>query len=63
MELWEELVEKNSIPTDPAEKLRYNAEKLVTSAVVQAYDVVLEEGCAYPILTNRPCSSSPSCAI
>ena len=52
MELWEELVEKNSIPTGPAEKLRYNAEKLVNSAIVQAYDVMIEEGCAYSILTN-----------
>lgn len=52
MNLWEELVQKSHIPTDPAEKLQYNAEVLVNSAVVQAYDVMIEEGRAYSILTN-----------
>ncbi|KAJ6123323.1 hypothetical protein N7512_005788 [Penicillium capsulatum] len=52
MDLWEELVQKNHIPTDPAKKLQYNAELLTNSAVVQAYDVMIEEGRAYSILTN-----------
>ncbi|RSL76938.1 hypothetical protein CDV31_017352, partial [Fusarium ambrosium] len=52
MEVWEELVQKDTIPTDPAEKLQYNAERLANSAVVQAYDAMIEEGCAYSILTN-----------
>ena len=38
MNSWEELVQKTHIPTDPAKKLQYNAELLVNSAVVQAYD-------------------------
>ena len=52
MELWEELVRKDTIPTDPAAKLQYNAERMATSAVVQAYDAMIQEGCAYSILTN-----------
>ncbi|RMI97194.1 hypothetical protein CDV36_016243 [Fusarium kuroshium] len=52
MELWGELVQNDTIPTDPTEKLQYNAERLVSSAVVQAYDVVIKEGCAYSTLTN-----------
>lgn len=52
MELWEEMVKCNTVPTDPAEKLKYNAERLVDSAMVQAYDVMIEEGRADAILTN-----------
>ncbi|KAJ5471927.1 hypothetical protein N7539_008496 [Penicillium diatomitis] len=52
MELWEEIFKCNTVPTDPVEKLRYNAERLVDSAIVQAYDVMIEEGRADAILTN-----------
>ncbi|KAL4994947.1 hypothetical protein BDV10DRAFT_142818 [Aspergillus recurvatus] len=52
MELWEEMVKCNTVPTDPMEKLRYNAERLVVSAIVQAFDVMIEEGRADAILTN-----------
>ncbi|KAJ6101887.1 hypothetical protein N7486_004314 [Penicillium sp. IBT 16267x] len=52
MELWEEMVKCNTVPTDHVEKLRYNAERLVDSAMVQAYDVMIEEGRADAILTN-----------
>ncbi|KAJ6171281.1 hypothetical protein N7470_000348 [Penicillium chermesinum] len=52
MDVWEELVQKSYIPTDPAEKLQYNAEVLANSAVVQSYDVMIQEGRAYSILTN-----------
>ncbi|KAJ5338325.1 hypothetical protein N7452_005053 [Penicillium brevicompactum] len=52
MELWDELVNRNTIPTDPAEKMQYNAELLSTSALVQTYDVMIEEGRAHAILTN-----------
>jgi serine/threonine protein kinase len=52
MELWEEMVKCNTVPTDPVEKLRYNAERLVDSAMVQANDVMIEEGRADAILTN-----------
>ncbi|KAF4467278.1 kinase-like domain [Fusarium albosuccineum] len=52
MELWKELVQNDTIPTDPTEKLQYNAERLTNSAVVQVYDVMIKEGCAYSTLTN-----------
>jgi len=52
IDLWEELVQTNHISTDPAKKLQYNAELLTNSAVVQAYDVMVEEGRPYCILTN-----------
>ncbi|SCO54113.1 uncharacterized protein FFNC_15340 [Fusarium fujikuroi] len=52
MELWEELVQDNTIPMDQTKKLQYNAEQLVSSAVVQAYHVMIKEGCAYSTLTN-----------
>ncbi|KAF5234164.1 hypothetical protein FANTH_12266 [Fusarium anthophilum] len=52
MELWEALVQNDAIPTDPTKKLQYNAERLVNSAVVQAYHAMIKEGCAYSTLTN-----------
>lgn len=52
MELWENLVKRNTIPTDPEEKLRYNAERLVNSAIVQEYHVMIEEGREYSYVTN-----------
>ncbi|KAJ5522982.1 hypothetical protein N7513_003275 [Penicillium frequentans] len=52
MELWEEMVHCNIVPMSRIEKLQYNAERLTTSAIVQAYDVMIEEGRADAILTN-----------
>lgn len=52
MDLWEELAQKNHILTDLAKKLQYNAEILANSAVVQVYDMMIEEGRTYSILTN-----------
>ncbi|CAI7646939.1 unnamed protein product [Penicillium bialowiezense] len=54
IDLWDELVNRGTIPTDPVEKIQYNAEILTASALVQAYDVMIEEGLAYAILTNGP---------
>ncbi|KAJ5087271.1 hypothetical protein N7456_010887 [Penicillium angulare] len=52
MQLWEEMVHCDIIPTDHTKKLQYNAEQLVTSAITQTYDVMIQEGCAHGILTN-----------
>ncbi|CAG7936306.1 unnamed protein product [Penicillium salamii] len=52
MDLWEYLVRSNKIPTDQAEKLRYNAERLVCSAIVQEYHVMIQEGLEYSYVTN-----------
>lgn len=52
MELWKEMVRSNKIPTDQDAKLRYNAERLVCSAIVQEYHVMIQEGLEYSYLTN-----------
>ncbi|CAG8095457.1 unnamed protein product [Penicillium olsonii] len=52
MDLWQYLVRSNKIPTDHEEKLRYNAERLVCSAIVQEYHVMIQEGLEYSYVTN-----------
>ncbi|OQD72493.1 hypothetical protein PENDEC_c021G06128 [Penicillium decumbens] len=47
MDLWRDLVRPNKIPTDQEAKLRYNAERLVCSAIVQEYHVMIQEGLEY----------------
>ena len=52
MDLWKQMVRSNKIPTDQDAKLRYNAERLVCSAIVQEYHVMIQEGLEYSYLTN-----------
>ncbi|KAJ6021258.1 hypothetical protein N7540_006762 [Penicillium herquei] len=52
MDLWKTMVRSNKIPTDQDAKLRYNAERLACSAVVQEYHAMFEEGCEYSYVTN-----------
>ncbi|PWY82241.1 hypothetical protein BO70DRAFT_336669 [Aspergillus heteromorphus CBS 117.55] len=52
MELWKDMVRSNKIPTDQAAKLRYNAERLVCSALAQEYHVMIQEGLEYSYVTN-----------
>ncbi|KAJ6037375.1 hypothetical protein N7540_001654 [Penicillium herquei] len=52
MELYEQVVKRNTIPTEPTEKLQYNAELLTASALVQIYDAMIEKGREYGVLTN-----------
>lgn len=52
MDLWKKMVRSNKIPTDQDAKLRYNAERLVCSAIVQEYHVMIQEGLEYSYLTN-----------
>ncbi|KAJ5326885.1 uncharacterized protein N7506_009987 [Penicillium brevicompactum] len=52
MELWDELVNRDTVPSDPMEILQYNAELSSASALVQTYDIMIEEGRAHAILTN-----------
>ncbi|KAJ5726573.1 uncharacterized protein N7483_007930 [Penicillium malachiteum] len=52
MDLWKTMVRSNKIPTDQDAKLRYNAERLACSAVVQEYHAMFEEGCEYSFVTN-----------
>jgi hypothetical protein len=46
------MVRSNKITTDHAEKLKYNAERLVCSAIVQEYHVMIQEGLEYSYITN-----------
>lgn len=52
MDLWKYMVRSNKVTTDHAEKLIYNAERLVCSAVVQEYHVMIQEGLEYSYVTN-----------
>ena len=52
MDLWKDMVRSNKIPTDQDVELRYNAERLVCSAIVQEYHVMIQEGLEYSYLTN-----------
>jgi hypothetical protein len=47
IDLWEEMVRSNKIPTDQDARLRYNVERLVCSAIVQKSHVVIQEGLEY----------------
>lgn len=52
MDLWKEMVKSNKIPTGKDAKLRYNAERLVCSAIVQEYHVMIQEGLEFSYVTN-----------
>ncbi|KAJ5371837.1 hypothetical protein N7517_003843 [Penicillium concentricum] len=52
MKFWEEVVRRKAIPTDISQKLKYNAEQLVGSALVQEYHVMIREGLEYSYLTT-----------
>lgn len=52
MEFWKTVVKPDTTPTDEEGKLRYNAERLVGSAIVQEYHVMIQEGLEYSYMTN-----------
>ncbi|CAG8091249.1 unnamed protein product [Penicillium salamii] len=52
MNLWKDMVRSNKITTDQEAKLKHNAERLVCSAIVQEYHVMIQEGLEYSYLTN-----------
>ncbi|CAG7993032.1 unnamed protein product [Penicillium nalgiovense] len=52
MDLWKDMVRSNKISTDQEDKLKHNAERLVCSAIVQEYHVMIQEGLEYSYLTN-----------
>jgi hypothetical protein len=52
MDLWKDMVRSNKIPTDQEAKMRYNAKRLVCSAIVQEYHVMIQEGLEYSYVTN-----------
>ncbi|KAL4780135.1 hypothetical protein BJX76DRAFT_351242 [Aspergillus varians] len=52
MNFWQEVVEPDTVPTEEPEKSEYNAARLVGSAIVQEYHVMIQEGLEYSYLTN-----------
>ncbi|GIK05139.1 hypothetical protein Aspvir_009241 [Aspergillus viridinutans] len=52
MNFWDEVVQPETIPTDKKEKLKYNAERLAGSVLVQEYHVMIQEGLEYSYVTN-----------
>lgn len=52
MDFWETVVKPDTIPTDTAEKLRQNAERLVGSVLAQEYNVMIQEGPENSSITN-----------
>lgn len=46
------MVKSNKIPTDQEAKLRYNIERLICSAIIQEYHVIIQEGLEYSYITN-----------
>jgi hypothetical protein len=52
MDFWHDIVEPDTVPTEEPEKSRYNAARLVGSAIVQEFHVMIQEGLEYSYLTN-----------
>ncbi|CAG8883863.1 unnamed protein product [Penicillium salamii] len=52
MDLWKDMVKSNKIPTNKEAKLKYNAERLACSAIVQEYHVMIQEGLEYSYVSN-----------
>ncbi|KKZ60721.1 hypothetical protein EMCG_04608 [[Emmonsia] crescens] len=57
MKLWEEIVQSDTIlksdELNKDEKLRYNAEQLTCSVLVQEYHVMIQAGLEYFYITNE----------
>ncbi|KAI9040244.1 pyridoxal phosphate-dependent transferase [Aspergillus affinis] len=47
MDLWKEMVWSNKVPNNETESLVYNSQRLVCSAIVQEYHVMIQEGLEY----------------
>src|SRR5271154_351884 len=47
MEVREEVIQRATIPTDPEEKLKYNADRLVSAAVTQTFEYMIDNGLEY----------------
>jgi hypothetical protein len=49
---WQEIVRPDRVPTEEPEKSRYNGARLVGSAIVQEFHVMIQEGLEYSYLTK-----------
>jgi hypothetical protein len=52
MNLWEDVVQRRTIPNDPGEKLNYNADRLTGAAITQTFEYMIENGLEYSYMTN-----------
>ncbi|GKZ94888.1 hypothetical protein AnigIFM59636_008619 [Aspergillus niger] len=52
MDFWREVVQPERVPTEEPEKSTYYAERLVGSAIVQEFHVMIQEGLEYSYVTN-----------
>ncbi|CAG8090927.1 unnamed protein product [Penicillium olsonii] len=52
MDLWQDMVRSNRIPTDPEAKAQFQASRLVCSAIVKEYHMMIQEGLEYSYLTT-----------
>ncbi|KAL4817408.1 hypothetical protein BDW67DRAFT_35327 [Aspergillus spinulosporus] len=52
MDLWKAMVKSKKIPTSQEAKLKYNAEQLACSAIVQEYHAMIRDGLEYAYVTN-----------
>ncbi|KAL4860874.1 hypothetical protein BDV12DRAFT_86521 [Aspergillus spectabilis] len=52
MDLWKAMVKSNKIPTSQEARLKFNAERLACSAIVQEYHVMIQERLEYSYVTN-----------
>ncbi|KAK9481649.1 hypothetical protein V1527DRAFT_99870 [Lipomyces starkeyi] len=55
MNFWEEVVQRVTIPTDPNEKFKFDAERSTGAAVAQVYNGMIHDGLAHACLTNGYC--------
>lgn len=52
MDFWQEVVKPDTIPTEGADKLRYNAARLAGSVGVQQFHVMIQQGLGCSYITN-----------
>ncbi|KAK9236709.1 hypothetical protein V1525DRAFT_195030 [Lipomyces kononenkoae] len=52
MDLWKEVSQRTTIPTDQLEKVTYKAELLTGSVLAQQYNVMIHKGLEYSFTTN-----------
>jgi hypothetical protein len=48
------VVQRPTIPQDPGEKLNYNADRLVASAVTQTFEYMIENGLEFSCIGTGP---------
>ncbi|KMP06691.1 hypothetical protein CIRG_06372 [Coccidioides immitis RMSCC 2394] len=61
---WENIVQAQQIPTNPEEKLIYNAKQITSTTIMQTFDYMVKEGVEYEYLTTGEVDADDSnCSI